>query len=271
MGGEKKGKKNQKHKIRQNRNKKQIIKIVLLTDSRSCGVEIVRERKRQKELSENRQERWTERGWGESRHSLRAGCTHRGGRAIGPGSTPPSFVLTPAAFPSVRLFPLPLSAAPVVVHVRGEDAWIVSFGGSMRLPFSFAVPFAESSVKWPLLRGAIVKTPTERDGHTFKHREQPKICRLGALKYIFNITNIPPWSYKASLLSLSPPSSVSVTAGGVCRWSSVSLSSSSVSVPVPFSVSVSVAVLVAASTVPVRRRVSSCVRHLEDHWKKKHY
>lgn len=39
------------------------------------------------------------------------GSTHRGGWAIGPGSTPPSFVLTPAAF-------VALVCAAVVIAVR---------------------------------------------------------------------------------------------------------------------------------------------------------
>lgn len=115
-------------------------------------------------------------GWGELKHNLRSGCTHRGGWAIGPGSTPPSFVLTPAAFPPVRLVPLalPLSATSVVAHVWGEVAWIVTFSCSMWLPVSVtvsisalisqaSVSLAVSSVKWPVLRGAIVIATTESE------------------------------------------------------------------------------------------------------------
>lgn len=200
----------------------------------------VKERERQKELSGR--ERRKETGWGELKHNLRSGCTHRGGWAIGPGSTPPSFVLTPAAFPPVRLVPftLPFAAASVVVHAWGEVAWIVTFSCSVWLPFSVAVSvsaliqasgsLAVSSVEWPVLRWAIVIAAT-------------------------------PWAYITSFLSVSPsPSvsiSVSVTAWRVGRWSSVPVSSPSVSV----SISVSVTVLVAASTVSVRRRVPSSVRH----------
>lgn len=134
---------------------------------------MVKERKRQKELSGG--ERRKETGWGELKHNLRSGCTHRGGWAIGPGSTPPSFVLTPAAFPPVRLVPitLPLAAATVVVHARGEVPWIVTLGCSMWLPFSVAVSIsaliqasgslAVSSVKWPVLRRAIVIASTESE------------------------------------------------------------------------------------------------------------
>ncbi|MEQ2179577.1 hypothetical protein GOODEAATRI_026599 [Goodea atripinnis] len=83
--------------------------------------------------------------------------THRGRGAIGPGSTPPSFVLTPAAFPPVRVIPVALSLAAmsVVVQVWGEISRIIAFGCSVRfpVPVSFAtlvqssVSFIVSSVK----------------------------------------------------------------------------------------------------------------------------
>lgn len=146
-------------------------------------------------------------GWGELKYNLRSGCTHRGGWAIGPCSTPPSFVLTPAAFPPVRLIPftLPLSATSVIVHVWGEVAWIVTFSCSMWIPFSVtvsisaliqaSVSLAVSSFEWPELRRAIVITPTESEDRgihwNLKADKQPnlKICRVGTKKYYFSITN----------------------------------------------------------------------------------
>ena len=103
-------------------------------------------------------------GGGGLGHRLGLGCTHRGGWAIGPGSTSPSFVLTPAAFSPVRLFPLPLPlplpASPVVVHGGREVPWIVRVGGGgVGLPFAVSLPtviqasvsIAVSSVKRPPL------------------------------------------------------------------------------------------------------------------------
>lgn len=59
------------------------------------------ERKRDRKTNERGTERKREVGGREGglKDKLRSGCTHRGGWAIGPGSTPPSFVLTPAALP----------------------------------------------------------------------------------------------------------------------------------------------------------------------------
>lgn len=130
-------------------------------------------RKRETERAEWKRQGWKETGWGELKHNLRSGCTHRGGWAIGPGSTPPSFVLTPAAFSPVRLLPvtIPIPAASILVHAWREVAWIVTFSCSMRLPFSFmvavsalikgSVSLAESSVQWPVIRRAIVIATTE--------------------------------------------------------------------------------------------------------------
>lgn len=220
-------------------------------------------------------------GWGELKHNLRSGCTHRGGWAIGPGSTPPSFVLTPAAFPPVRLVPLalPLSATSVVAHVWGEVAWIVTFSCSMWLPVSVtvsisalisqaSVSLAVSSVKWPVLRGAIVIATTESEDRGWwatTPKKKRKICRDGIIKYIFSLANIPPWACITSFLSVSPSSSVSVSVSVTTGWIS---GRPSVPVSSP-SVSVSVTVLVAASTVSVRRRVSSIVRHLVDYKRNK--
>lgn len=147
--------------------KNQIINIVLLTNDRSWGKKwLVTERQTELRGRERRE------GWGELNH-FRSDCTHRGGSAIGPCSTPPSFVLTPAAFPPVGLISLslPLAATSVVVHVWREVALVVSLRSSVGIPFSVAVsisagiqssvPFAVSSVKCPQLGRAIVKAPTE--------------------------------------------------------------------------------------------------------------
>lgn len=60
-------------------------------------------RSREKDMREKRERHEGEReekGVGGLKDKLGPGCTHRRGWAIGPGSTPPSFVLTPAALPS---------------------------------------------------------------------------------------------------------------------------------------------------------------------------
>lgn len=114
-----------------------------------------------------RRERAGERERGGDR-KLGLDLTHRGGWAIGPGSTPPSFVLTPAAFPPVRLFAIPLPAPPVLVHGRREVPRIASVGGGVGLPLPVSLPaviqasvaVAVSSVKRPPLRGTIVKAAT---------------------------------------------------------------------------------------------------------------
>lgn len=108
----------------------------------------------------------------ELRHNLRSGCTHRGGWAIGPCSTPPSFVLTPAAFPPVRFFPLalPLTASSVVVHVWRKAALVETFSHSVGLSvsvtisavFQASVSLPASSIKWPLLHGAVAVAATEK-------------------------------------------------------------------------------------------------------------
>lgn len=117
----------------------------------------------------------------ELRHNLRSGCTHRGGWAIGPCSTPPSFVLTPAAFPPVRFFPLaiPLTASSVVVHVRRKVALVVTFSYSVGLSFSVAisavfqapVSLPASSVKGSVLHRAIAIAPTGKQQKKKKSEE----------------------------------------------------------------------------------------------------
>ena len=114
--------------------------------------------------------RGRKRRWGELKLNLGTGCTHRGGWAIGPGSTPPSFVLTPAAFPPVRLVPFTFSlpAASVVVHIWWEVPWIITFSCSVWLPVPIStliqpsVSLAVPSIKWSMFRWAIVIAATEQ-------------------------------------------------------------------------------------------------------------
>lgn len=121
-------------------------------------------RKRQRQTKRREKDRGGRRGRGELEvKNLKFGCTHRGGGAIGPGSTPPSFVLTPAAFPSVGIIPLtlPFATSSVVEHVWSEVAWVVTFCCSMWLPISFTVAFVVSSVKQSMIHRTIVITTTE--------------------------------------------------------------------------------------------------------------
>lgn len=137
---------------------KQIIKNVTLTKSMCCQEKMVRKRQTETEQKETRAGR---KGWG-----VKASRTHRGRGAIGPGSTPPSFVLTPAALPPVRVVPLTLSlaAVSVVIHVRGEISRIIVFGCSVRLPVPVpltalvqsSVSLIVSSVERPVFCWAIV-------------------------------------------------------------------------------------------------------------------
>lgn len=83
--------------------------------------------------------------------------TPRGGWAIGPGSTPPSFVLTPAAFPPVRVLVVPIATPSVVVAGRGVAGVVVArrpvFPVTIPVPFPAVVQatmaLAVVSVVWP--------------------------------------------------------------------------------------------------------------------------
>lgn len=132
-----------------------------------------KDRKRAEQKGERRGKR-------ELRHNPRPGCTHRGRWAIGPCSTPPSFVLTPAAFPPVRFSPfaVPLAASSVVVHVWRKVALVVTFSHSVRLSFPVTIPaviqasvsLPASSIKRPVLHGAIAIAATARQQKTVKGR-----------------------------------------------------------------------------------------------------
>lgn len=138
---------------------------------------------RTKRLEEDRkraEQKGERRGKRELRQDPRPGCTHRGRWAIGPCSTPPSFVLTPAAFPPVRFSPLalPLAASPVVVHVWRKVAWVVTFSHSVRLSFPLtipaviqaSVPLPASPIERPVLHGAIAIAATAGQQKTVKGR-----------------------------------------------------------------------------------------------------
>lgn len=228
-----------------------------------------KDRKRAEQKGERRGKR-------ELRHDPGPGCTHRGRWAIGPCSTPPSFVLTPAAFPPVRFSPLaiPLAASPVVVQVWRKVALVVTFGHSVGLSFPVTIPaviqasvsLPAPSVKRPVLHGAIAVAAAAEQHNTVNGRHFTSASETAFMHLVDKMrdeplvpglrAHTPPRACIASFLSVSSSPPVPVTTGGVGRRPPVPVSSSSVSV----------AVLIAAPTVSVCRRVPSIMRHLVGRW-----
>lgn len=132
----------------------------ILTKSWGCGKE---KRYGERETGACRgRERRRDLGVGKSR--LGYWSTHRGGWAIGPGSTPPSFVLTPAAFPPVRVLAVPIAAPSEVEAGRGVAGVVVArrpvFPVAIPVPFPAVVQasmaLAVVSVVWPAVWRAVV-------------------------------------------------------------------------------------------------------------------
>lgn len=100
------------------------------------------------------------------------GSTHRGRWAIGPGSTSPSFVLTPAALAPIGLIALAAVALPPIVVVAGREVSCV-VAVSCRNPSVLTVPvstvfhapvtFTVAPIVWPPICRAVVVAETNEE------------------------------------------------------------------------------------------------------------
>lgn len=145
-----------KRKLKENIKQREFI----LTNSWGCGKEVLwRKRSR-------RAQRWRKKELGKGNSRLGCWSTHRGGWAIGPGSTPPSFVLTPAAFPPVGVLLVPIASPAVVVAGRGVAGVVVAWRSMFPVPFPAVVlstvTIAIVSVVWPAVWRAIVVAAKRR-------------------------------------------------------------------------------------------------------------
>lgn len=143
--------------------KKQKQKEFLLTESLGCRKEKCYVSGKERKTEEGSEEESKGRSEKERKRGLRArpvlGSTHRGRWAIGPGSTSPSLVLTPAAF-------VALVRAAVVVTGRRVAQVVDVRGQSHAFTFSFVllppVAFTIAPVVRPPVYRAVVVAGMEK-------------------------------------------------------------------------------------------------------------